>query len=161
MLKVWKKSWEPFGSCLLNSTANPAHFHPSLAGLAVLFSRQLPNGSHDFFQTFSICFLIISLRTHKPKSPSHFWHIISQLQVVCSLSNIENSPQDLGCIYNDFCRSETSLTQKIAWSIIALHVNIGISDGCHQNNYSLLTSQPRVNIISKFWVPYFLERYTL
>ena len=22
-----KKSWEPFGSCLLNSTANPAHFH--------------------------------------------------------------------------------------------------------------------------------------
>ena len=32
----------------------PAHFHPSLAGLAVLFSKQLPNGSHDFFQTFSI-----------------------------------------------------------------------------------------------------------
>ena len=57
MLKVWKKSWEPFGSCLLNSTANPAHFHPSLAGLAVLFSRQLPNGSDDFFQTFSIVFL--------------------------------------------------------------------------------------------------------
>ena len=51
-----KKSWEPFGSCLLNSTANPAHFHPSLAGLAVLFSRQLPNGSHDFFQTFSMFF---------------------------------------------------------------------------------------------------------
>ena len=44
------------GSCLLNSTANPAHFHPSLAGLAVLFSRQLPNGSHNFFQTFSIFF---------------------------------------------------------------------------------------------------------
>ena len=34
----------------------PAHFHPSLAGLAVLFSRQLPNCSHDFFQTFSIYF---------------------------------------------------------------------------------------------------------
>ena len=53
MLKVWKKSWEPFGSCLLNSTANPAHFHPSWAGLVVLFSRQLPNSSHDFFQIFS------------------------------------------------------------------------------------------------------------
>ena len=37
-------------------TANSAHFHPSLAGLAVLFSRQLPNGSHDSFQTFSIYF---------------------------------------------------------------------------------------------------------
>ena len=38
------------------ATANPAHFHQNWAGLAVLFSRQLPNGSHDFFQTFSICF---------------------------------------------------------------------------------------------------------
>ena len=54
MLKVWKKLWEPFGSCLLNSTGNPAHFHPSLARLAVLFSRQLPNSSHNFFQTFNI-----------------------------------------------------------------------------------------------------------
>ena len=40
--------------CLLNSTATPAHFHTSLAGLAVLFSRQLPNVSRNFFQTFSI-----------------------------------------------------------------------------------------------------------
>ena len=39
ILKIWKKSWEPFGSYLLNSTANPAHFHPNWAGLAVLFSR--------------------------------------------------------------------------------------------------------------------------
>ena len=31
ILKVWKKSWEPFGSCL-----------------------KLSNGSHNFFQTFSI-----------------------------------------------------------------------------------------------------------
>ena len=38
------------------STANPDHFHPSLAGLAVLFSRQLPNSSHNFFLTFSIFF---------------------------------------------------------------------------------------------------------
>ena len=55
MLKVGKKSWEPFGSCLLNSTANPTKLGWKWAGLAVLFSRQLPNGSHDFFQTFSIC----------------------------------------------------------------------------------------------------------
>ena len=27
ILKIWKKTWEPFGCCLLNSTANPAHFH--------------------------------------------------------------------------------------------------------------------------------------
>ena len=48
ILKIWKKSWEPFGSYLLNSTDNPAHFHPNWAGLAVLFSRQLLNGSQDF-----------------------------------------------------------------------------------------------------------------
>ena len=34
-----KKSWMPFGSYLLNSTANPAHFHSNWAELAVLFSR--------------------------------------------------------------------------------------------------------------------------
>ena len=49
ILKIWKKLWEPFGSYLLNSTANPAHFHLKRAGLAVLFSRQLLNGSQDFF----------------------------------------------------------------------------------------------------------------
>ena len=27
MLKIWKKSWVPFRSYLLNSTANPAHLH--------------------------------------------------------------------------------------------------------------------------------------
>ena len=39
MLKIWKRSWEPFRSYLLNSTANPAHFHSNWAELAVLFSR--------------------------------------------------------------------------------------------------------------------------
>ena len=39
ILKFWKKSWVPFGRYLLNSTANPAHFHSNWAGLAVLFSR--------------------------------------------------------------------------------------------------------------------------
>ena len=39
ILKIWKKSWEPFGSYLLNSTANPAQFEWKWAVLAVLFSR--------------------------------------------------------------------------------------------------------------------------
>ena len=34
-----KKPWEPFGSYLLNSTANPAQFEWKWPGLAVLFSR--------------------------------------------------------------------------------------------------------------------------
>ena len=57
MLKIWKILWEPFGSCLLNSKANPANFYPNGAGLAVLFSRHLPNGSHDLFYIFSTIFL--------------------------------------------------------------------------------------------------------
>ena len=48
ILKIWKKSWEPFRSYLLNSTANPANFHPNWTGLAVLISRQLPNNSQGF-----------------------------------------------------------------------------------------------------------------
>ena len=51
-----KKSCEPFGSCLLNSTANPAKLGWKWAELAALFSRQLPNSSHDFFQTFRTSF---------------------------------------------------------------------------------------------------------
>ena len=39
ILEIWKKSWVPFGSYLLNSTANPAQFEWKWAGLAVLFSR--------------------------------------------------------------------------------------------------------------------------
>ena len=46
----------PFGSYLLNSTADSAQFEWKWAGLAVLFSRYLPNGTHDFFQNFRICF---------------------------------------------------------------------------------------------------------
>ena len=53
-MKIWKKWWELLGSYLLNSTANPAQSEQKWDGLAVLFSRQPPTGSHDFFQTFSI-----------------------------------------------------------------------------------------------------------
>ena len=52
------KSWEPFRSCLLNSTANLAHFHQNWAGLAVLFRRQIPNGSQDFYFLFNILIFI-------------------------------------------------------------------------------------------------------
>ena len=44
----------PFESYLLDSTANSAQFEWKWAGLAVLFSRYLPNGTHDFFQIFRI-----------------------------------------------------------------------------------------------------------
>ena len=59
-IKTKKKSWEPFGSYLLNSTANPAQFGWKWAGLAVLFGRRLPNGSHVFF---------IFLKNHLNKNP--------------------------------------------------------------------------------------------
>ena len=61
MLKGWKESWEPFGSCLLNSTANPAKLGWKWAGLAGLFSRQILKGSHDFFP-FYILIIIYQLK---------------------------------------------------------------------------------------------------
>ena len=45
----WHCSKKPFRICILNSTANPANFHPHWAGLAVLFSRQILNGSQVIF----------------------------------------------------------------------------------------------------------------
>ena len=74
MLKVWKKSWEPFWRCLLISTANPAHFHPSSAGLAVLTSRQLPNGSHECcFKTNLAPLCCSHLRIPNSSSSISFW----------------------------------------------------------------------------------------
>ena len=53
-IKVLKrrKNPRPFRICLLNNTANPALFGWKLAGLAVLFSRQILNNSQDFFLSF-------------------------------------------------------------------------------------------------------------
>ena len=62
MLKIRKKSWEPSLSCLLSTSAYPAQFRRKWAGLAVLFSRQLPNGSHNCFYIFSIF-----VRTNNPQ----------------------------------------------------------------------------------------------
>ena len=61
ILKRKKKSWEPFISCQLNSTANSAHFHQNWAGFAVLFSRQILNRSQDFF-LFNILIFIYLLK---------------------------------------------------------------------------------------------------
>ena len=44
----WKKKCEPFVTYLINSTANPAQLEDIWAQLAVLFSRKIANGSHDF-----------------------------------------------------------------------------------------------------------------
>ena len=52
-----KKSWEPFSICLLNSTAKRVDFQPNWAGLTVLFSRQILNGSQDFFLINTLIFI--------------------------------------------------------------------------------------------------------
>ena len=44
-----KKLWESFGICLVNTTA---HFHLSWTWFPMLFSRQIWNGSHNFFFLF-------------------------------------------------------------------------------------------------------------
>ena len=54
ILKRTKKSWEPFRSCLINSTTNPAQLGWKWAGLAVqVTSKWLPR----FFSYFQNIFL--------------------------------------------------------------------------------------------------------
>ena len=48
-MKEKTNSWQPFGISLLKTTANSANFYPYWTGLAVLFSRQILNGSQHFF----------------------------------------------------------------------------------------------------------------
>ena len=75
--------WEPFGSCLLNSTANPAQSRWKWTGLAVLFRRQLPNGSLNFF-----IFSIISLNYSFP-------------QTTINLTSLTHNISDIGVVTND------------------------------------------------------------
>ena len=52
-----KKIWVPFGSYLLNSTANPAQYEWKWAGLAALFSRYITPKRHPrFFSNFQDIF---------------------------------------------------------------------------------------------------------
>ena len=97
MLKVWKKSWEPFGSCLLNSTANSAKLGWKWAGLAMLFISLLPNGTHDFFQIFRMYFLNCFIKNPQTTIALTFLtHIISAIGGVSY--HLRRSSANL-CIY--------------------------------------------------------------
>ena len=73
----------PFGSYLLNSTANPAQFEWKWGGLAVLFSRELPNGTHDVFQTFRIHYFYYFIKNPQTTIALIFLaHIISGIDGV-------------------------------------------------------------------------------
>ena len=77
-----------FWSYLLNSKANPAHFHSNWAGLAVLFIRKLPNGSHDIFHVFRILFLYGFIKnTQTTMAPTFLTHIISAIGGVTRVSS--------------------------------------------------------------------------
>ena len=68
-----------FGSYLLKSTANPAHFQPNWAGLAVLFSRQLLNGSQVFFSFHILVFIyFFKYETISNFAPTFWTHIIAE-----------------------------------------------------------------------------------
>ena len=72
------KSWEPFWSYQLNSTANFANlaqFWGKWAGLPVLFSWKLQNGPKDFdFFNCHGCQTFILYEIHCYQSPPKSWH---------------------------------------------------------------------------------------
>ena len=65
----------------------PAHFHPNGTGLTLLFSRQLPNGSHDFFSYFQHKFSNLLIKY--PQMPLYLCHIffsiggVSMIWAIC------------------------------------------------------------------------------
>ena len=68
------KSWGPFWSYQLNSTANPAHLPQNWAKLTVLCSWQLQNGPQDFdFFNCHECRLFILCEIHCYFCPHIFW----------------------------------------------------------------------------------------
>ena len=73
-----KKSWEPFGTCLISSTGNLAHFHPDWAELAVTFSRQIPSRLLRSLFALAEIFLFIF-----GDPCSHIFVTYHQLYLVC------------------------------------------------------------------------------
>ena len=65
------KSWEPFRSFQLNSTADLAQFWGKWAGLAVLFILQLQNVSQDFHCPW--CRILNLCEIHCYLCPNIFW----------------------------------------------------------------------------------------
>ena len=104
ILKIWKKSWVPFRSYLLNSTANSAQFEWKWAGLAVLFST---NSTHDFFQIFRICFFKDFIKNPQTTIALTFLTYI--------ISGID------GVITHVFCRKVTKRT--VDWLLAAIISN--------------------------------------
>ena len=94
ILKIWKKSWVPFGSYLLDSTADSAQFEWKWAGLAVLFSRYLPNGTHDFFQNFRICFFKDFI-----KNPQTTIALTFLTHIISGIDGVMNLPVDLSLYF--------------------------------------------------------------
>ena len=90
------KSWEPFRSYQLNSTANSAHLAKNWAKLAkwaVLFRWQLLYGSQDF-DSFNChrCRLFISCEIHCYFCPHIFWvYYFSLSQCVGDATGAENN----------------------------------------------------------------------
>ena len=77
-------------SYLLNSTADSAQFEWKWAGLAVLFSRYLPNGTHDLAQNFRICFFKDFIKNPQTTIALTFLtHIISGIDGVICISLLQ------------------------------------------------------------------------
>ena len=91
------KSWEPFWSYQLNSTANPAHLPQNWAKLAksaVLFSWQLQKGSQDFdFFNCHGCRIFILCEIHCYFCPHIFWVYYFSLRQCDSIhTSFEKAP---------------------------------------------------------------------
>ena len=132
ILKFWKKSWVPFGRYLINSTADSAQFEWKWAGLAVLFSRQLPNGSHNFFSISQDIF---------------FNNFIKNPQTTITLTFLTHIISSIGGVKN-----HASLT----WQILAtIQFFSWISfDECQQD---IIVVWLVHQIFYEYWVP---NRYT-
>ena len=69
--------------CIYRKVASSRQFECKWAGLAVLFSRQLPKGSHNVFQIFRIFFLNYFMKNPQTTiAPTFLTHIISAIDGV-------------------------------------------------------------------------------
>ena len=110
------------GSYLLNTTANPPQIGWKLAGLAVLFSRLILNGSQDFLFHFNVLIIIhfLNMKPLRP-IPAHFSHLIFQVQVVWVV--LQDLKESLALLQNrshhiEVAMGDIFIKQKIRFGLV-------------------------------------------
>ena len=127
----------PFGTCLINSRGNPAHFHTIWAEFAALFIRQIPNSSHDkktkYKREKRILAALFDLPANQHSQFSHIWVELGGIGCADYLVDQKWPPRIFySLLYFNFCLFK----KKSKHQFFMLNISMTSDDGVKTRNES-------------------------